>query len=284
MGQRDRTGVRGTWPGLRRLFPHAASIRFSQLRPGEAPWLPLGDKRETEAQSAEEPGGCRRAVGGGAELQRTLCGSRLWDRSGGRASVQAAAAPLRPPNPHPGGGFTPTEAHKGRGTPMPGKASARTPSRFTDLETEARKWWGWEAHAAILPGGAESASLESSRAGAPPTAAPLGATRRAAQLDNQRGFGKGAWARAPPSRCHRAGGGCDHSCPEIPLSIPLAGPRLTPQTHRHSFLEARRDSEPPEGASVWAQGSFVNSPLPADPTSRPSPAPQQAPRSMGSGG
>lgn len=143
---------------------------------------------------------------------------------------------------------------------------------------------GWEAHAAILPGGAESASLESSRAGAPPTAAPLGATRRAAQLDNQRGFGKGAWARAPPSRCHRAGGGCDHSCPEIPLSIPLAGPRLTPQTHRHSFLEARRDSEPPEGASVWAQGSFVNSPLPADPTSRPSPAPQQAPRSMGSGG
>lgn len=36
--------------------------------------------------------------------------------------------------------------------PMPERGSARTLAHFTDLKTEAQKWWGWEIQAATARG------------------------------------------------------------------------------------------------------------------------------------
>lgn len=51
----------------------------------------------------------------------------------------------------------------------------------------------------------------------------------AVHLDPQRVFRKkGLWTAVPSSRTQWVGGGCNQSYLGIPISVALAGPRLTP--------------------------------------------------------
>lgn len=149
--------------------------------------------------------------------------------------------PLRLPSPDPGGQLSPRNGSPRLQYPMPGRESARTLPHFQDLETETQKWWGWEAQAATTPRQALSGTFQ---AGTPvpcpalPQATPPGSHHMGSTSGPPESVQKkGLWTEVPSSRTQWVGGSCDQSYLGIPISIGLAGPRLTP-----SFLEASQNT------------------------------------------
>lgn len=170
--------------------------------------------------------------------------------------------PLRLPNPDPGGQPSPTQWLTEAPIPHAGEGVGEDLAPFQDLETETQKWWGWETQAATTPRPAPSGT---SQAGTPvpcpalPQATPPGSHHMGSTSGPPESVQKkGLWTGVPSSRTQWVGGGCDQSYLGIPISVALAGPRLTP-----SFQNTvrRQDTQSPRGSRDVGRAPGETAPL-----------------------